>query len=62
MKRVTVKSTPIYVIPGDTTTRVSIGAGNKLTLLAYTGGKYALVKNPKTGREFIVEYESLKEA
>lgn len=41
--------------------RLTIGAGNELELLEFSGGKWAQVKNPATGNEFIVEFAALKQ-
>lgn len=54
----TTRTAEIYRRDSD---RTSIGAGNKLELLEYSGGKWALVRNPKTGNEFIVEFGALKQ-
>lgn len=41
--------------------RPTIGAGNELELLEYSGGKWAQVKNPATGNEFIIEFDALRQ-
>jgi N-acetylmuramoyl-L-alanine amidase len=56
MNYVTIRTAEIYRRDSD---RKTIGAGNEVELLEYSGGKWALVRNPKTGNEFIVEWAAL---
>ena len=58
MKYITTRTATIYRRDSD---RKTIGAGHELELLEYSGGKWALVRNPETGNEFIIEWAALKE-
>lgn len=55
---VTTRTAEIYRRDSD---RKSIGADNEVELQEYSGGKWALVKNPKTGNEFIIEFAALRQ-
>ncbi len=55
---VTARVTEIYRRDSPRTT---IGAGNELELIEYSGGKWAVVRNPKTGNEFVAEFAGLKQ-